>query len=72
MVTTGGKLYELNIKDNIVTPIIEDLAPREEIMSLTVNEDGTFTYQKHVYDNDDFNYDEAHIEEGTLTIPPVK
>lgn len=69
MVTRGGKLYELNLKDNSVTPIIEDLTAREEIMSLKVNEDGTFTYQKHVYDNDDYNYDETHIEEGTLPIP---
>jgi len=72
MVTRGGKLYELNLKDNIVTPIIDDLTEREEIMSLTVNEDGTFTYQKHVYNNDDYNYDETHIEEETLPIPATK
>lgn len=72
MVTRGGKLYQLNLKDNSVTPVIEDLTAREEIMSLTVNDDGTFTYQKHVYDNDDYNYDETHIEEGILPIPVAK
>lgn len=72
MVTRGGKLYELNLKDNRVTPVIEDLSVREEIMSLKVNADGTFTYQKHVYDTDDMNYDETHIEEGTLPIPAPK
>jgi hypothetical protein len=71
-VTRGGKLYELTIKDNIVTPVIEDLSEREEIMSLKVNEDGTFTYQKHVYENDNYSYNESHIEEGTLPIPPAK
>lgn len=69
MVTTGGKLYELNVQDNIVTPVIEDLTFREEIVSLIVNEDGTFTYQKRVYDNDNYSYNESHIEEGTLPIP---
>lgn len=69
MVTAGGNLYELNIKENIVTPVIENLTAREEIMSIKVNEDGTFTYQKHVYDNDNYNYDETHIEEGKLPIP---
>lgn len=72
MVTRGGKLYELNLKDNVVTPVIEELTLREEIMSLKVNADGTFTYQKHVYNNDDYNYDETHIEEGTLPIPVAK
>ena len=72
MVTTGGKLYELNIQDNIITPVIEILAAREEIKSVKVNKDGTFTYQKNVYDNDNFDYNESHVVEGTLPIPPVK
>ncbi|MFJ7825829.1 DUF4652 domain-containing protein [Psychrobacillus sp. NPDC096623] len=69
MVTMGGKLYELNIKDNIVTPIITDLTPREEIMSVKVNQDGTFTYEKHVYDTDNMDPSESHVEEGKLPIP---
>jgi len=72
MVTVGGKLYELSIKDNIVTPVIENLGAREEIMSVKVNRDGTFTYEKHVYDTDQMEYNESHIEEGTLSIPPAK
>ncbi|WP_075618594.1 DUF4652 domain-containing protein [Paenisporosarcina indica] len=68
-ITRGGMLYMLNIKDNIVTPVIEDLNLREEIMSIKANEDGTFSYKKHVYDNDNYNYNESHIEEGTLPIP---
>lgn len=71
MVTTGGKLYQLNIQDNNITPVIEILAAREEIKSVKVNKDGTFTYQKHVYDNDNFDYNESHVVEGTLPIPPV-
>ncbi|QUG40029.1 DUF4652 domain-containing protein [Psychrobacillus sp. INOP01] len=69
MVTMGGKLYELNIKDNIVTPIITDLTLREEIMSVKVNQDGTFTYEKHVYDTDNMEQSESHVEDGTLPIP---
>ncbi|SDN65268.1 Leucine Rich repeat-containing protein [Psychrobacillus sp. OK028] len=69
MVTMGGKLYELNIKDNIVTPVITDLTPREEIMSVKVNQDGTFTYEKHVYDTDSMEQSESHVEEGVLPIP---
>ncbi|MGB3259494.1 DUF4652 domain-containing protein [Paenisporosarcina sp.] len=72
MVTVGGKLYELNIKDNVVTPVIEDLDVREEIMSVKVNGDGTFTYEKHVYDTDQMEYNDSHIEEGTLPIPPAR
>lgn len=69
MVTVGGKLYELNIKENIVTPVITDLSLKEEIMSVKVNPDGTFTYEKHVYDTDVMDQSESHVEEGTLPIP---
>ncbi|MCZ8535959.1 DUF4652 domain-containing protein [Paenisporosarcina quisquiliarum] len=72
MVTVGGKLYELNISDNVVTPVIEDLGVREEIMSVKVNNDGTFTYEKHVYDTDQMEYNDSHVEEGTMPIPPAK
>lgn len=71
-VSTGGKLYELNVKDNVVTPVIEDLTEKEEITSIKVNNDGTFTYQKHVYDTDNFSSHESHVEEGTMTIPAPK
>lgn len=68
-VTVGGKLYELNLKDNIVTPVITDLTLKEEIMSVKVNQDGTFTYKKHIYDTDIMDQSESHVEEGTLPIP---
>lgn len=71
-VTVGGKLYELNIKDNIVTPVITDLTLKEEIMSVKVNQDGTFTYEKHVYDTDIMEPSESHVEEGILPIPKIK
>lgn len=71
-VTVGGKLYELNIKDNIVTPVITDLTLKEEIMSVKVNPDGTFTYEKHVYDTDIMEPSESHVEEGILPIPKIK
>lgn len=72
MVTMGGKLYELNINDNIVTPVITDLTSKEEIMSVRVNQDGTFTYEKHVYDTDNMEQSESHVEEGTYPIPKIK
>lgn len=72
MVTMGGKLYELNIKDNIVTPIITDLTLKEEVMSVKVNQDGTFTYKKHVYDTDNMYQSESHVEEGTLPISELE
>lgn len=72
MVTVGGKLYEMNIKDNVVTPVIEDLGVREEIMSVKVNGDGTFTFEKHVYDTDQMKYNDSHVDEGKLPIPPAK
>lgn len=62
----------LNIKDNIVSPIITDLPPKEEIMTVKVNQDGTFTYEKHVYDTDAMEQSESHVEEGTLPIPEFK
>jgi len=71
-VTTGGKLYELNVNDNVVKPVIEDLTIKEEITSVKVNKDGTFTYQKHVYDTDNFSSHESHVEEETMTIPAAK
>lgn len=71
-VTVGGKLYELNLRDNMVTPVITDLTLREEIMSVKVNRDGTFTYEKHVYDTDIMEPSDSHIEEGVLPIPGLK
>ncbi|WP_177184398.1 DUF4652 domain-containing protein [Psychrobacillus sp. OK032] len=68
-VTTGGKLYELNIKENALTPVIEGLPENEEIMSVKVNKNGTFTYKKHIYDSDNYDYSESHIEERRMPIP---
>lgn len=69
MVTAGGKLYMLDIEKNEVKPIITDLTNKEEVMSVKVNEDGTFTYQLHVYDTDAMESSESHIEEETLPLP---
>ncbi|WP_185907812.1 DUF4652 domain-containing protein [Psychrobacillus soli] len=71
-VTTGGKLYELNIKDNSVTPVIEDLLENEEIMAVKVNKNDTFTYKKHVYDSDNYDYSESHVEEISIPLPKSK
>lgn len=68
-VTTGGKLYVLNIKDNIVTPVIDDLLDNEEIMTVIVHKNNTFTYKKHVYDSEHYDDKESHIEEVTIPIP---
>jgi hypothetical protein len=68
--TKGGKLYEMNIKDDTIILVFEDLTSKEEIMSIKANDNGTFTYQKHIYHDD--NLTEGHIEEGTLPFPPIK
>lgn len=68
--TKGGQLYEMNIKDNTVIPVFEDLTEKEEIMTIKANDNGTFTYQKHIYLDD--NLTEGRIEEGTLPFPPAK
>lgn len=69
-VTKGGRLYEMNLEDNTVIPVFEDLAVNEEIMSIKANDDGTFTYEKHVYVDE--SYSEGYVEEGTLPFPPAK
>lgn len=69
MVTAGGKLYVLDIEKNEVIPIITELTSKEEVMSVKVNADGTFTYQLHVYDTDAMEGSESHIEEKTLPLP---
>ncbi|MFJ7936496.1 DUF4652 domain-containing protein [Sporosarcina sp. NPDC096371] len=66
-VTRGGQLYEMNIKENTTIPVFEDLKQNEEIMSIKANGDGSFTYQKHVYDDEIFAV--GHIEEGTISVP---
>lgn len=69
MVTAGGKLYVLDIGKNEVKPIITDLTNKEEVMSIKVNNDDTFTYQLHVYDTDAMEGSESHVEENTLPLP---
>lgn len=64
-VTMGGQLYELNITNNSIKPVFENLTEKEEIMSVESNGDGTFTYKKHVYEDD--NYSVGHVEEGIIT-----
>ena len=69
MVTAGGKLYVLDIERNEMKPIITDLTNKEEVMSIKVNNDDTFTYQLHVYDTDAMEVSESHVEENTLPLP---
>lgn len=70
-VSMGGKLYVLDIEKNEVIPIITDLTSREEVMSVKVNDDGTFTYQLHVYDTDAIARAESHVEEKKLPLPKL-
>jgi hypothetical protein len=69
-VTKGGELYELNLTNDKVTAVITNLKDNEEIVSVKQNKDGTFTYQKHIYDDENFN--EGHFEIGTLPDSPTK
>lgn len=69
-VSKGGSLYEVNLDKNTVIPVIANLKDTEEIMSIKKNENGTFTYEKHIYDDE--NYNEGHIEKGTLPVSPTK
>ena len=62
----------LDIKNNIVTPIIENLPEHEEIMAVKVNKNGTFTYKKHVYESEHYDHNESHIEERTIPIPNIR
>lgn len=69
-VSKGGNLYELNLTDNSVKPAIDNLKEHEEIVSIKQNTLGTFTYKKHIYDDD--NVSVGHFEEGTLPISYTK
>lgn len=64
-VTMGGNLYILNVEDHSITPVFEDSTNKEEIMTIGANGDGTFTYKKHIYEDEEFNV--GHIEEGILS-----
>lgn len=64
-VTMGGQLYELNITNHSIKPVFDNLTEKEEIMSVKSNGDGTFTYKKHVYEDD--NYSVGHVEEGIIS-----
>lgn len=65
-VTRGGNLYELDINNHSTTPIFEyGNTSKEEIMSIKTNGDGTFKYEKHVYEDDELNY--GHVEEGIVS-----
>ena len=65
MVTTGGDLYELNLETNTLQLTMNLDDPKEEMMSITNNKNGTFTYKKHIYTDDNFN--EGYEEEKTVT-----
>lgn len=66
-VTRGGSLYELELESHSTTPIVEYDAStsKEEIMSITSNGDGTFTYEKHIYQDDELNY--GYVEENIIS-----
>jgi hypothetical protein len=69
-VSKGGKLYELNISTNTVRPIIDDLKDGEEIISIKRTGDGTFTYEKHIYEDE--NMMKGRIEKNILPVSAIR
>ncbi|KGR73514.1 DUF4652 domain-containing protein [Ureibacillus manganicus] len=64
-VTKGGQLYELNLVNNSIKQVFGNLSDKEEIMTISSNGDGSFTYKKHIYVDD--NYDVGREEEGNIS-----
>ena len=68
-VTMGGDLYILNVVDHSITPVFEANNSKEEIMSIKANGDGSFTYKKHIYEDEELSV--GHVVEEIIT-PPIK
>ena len=68
MVTVGGDLYILNLKENTLTPVITELNVREEISNIYRIDDTTYTYEKFTYLTDMMDYNESKTETGTIKI----
>ncbi|PLS19039.1 hypothetical protein CVD28_01140 [Bacillus sp. M6-12] len=69
-VSKGGELYELNLRDHSLTPVITGLKDNEEVVSIKQDKKGNFIYEKHIYDDE--NLTVGHFEEGTLPISTTK
>ena len=67
-VTTGGELYILNIKENTLTPIIEELAIREEISDIKKVSDTSFSYEKFTYLTDMMETSESEVTQGVIQV----
>jgi hypothetical protein len=63
-ISKGGNLYELNIDTHDLTPVIDNLPKKEEIISVYKNSNNTFVYKKNVYEDD--NFTKSHIVEGQV------
>ncbi|SES02535.1 protein of unknown function [Gracilibacillus ureilyticus] len=68
MVSKGGQLYEVSLKDFSVKKVFPNLTEKEEISSIENNGDGTFTYELHTYEDD--TYTTGTTEENLLTPNP--
>jgi hypothetical protein len=62
-VTTGGKIYKVNITDGSVELYKDTPSSKVEFTSVHRSQEG-FTYEKHVYEDDSFT--KGHIEKGIL------
>lgn len=69
-VSKGGLLYQLNLDTNTVKTVFDDLTDKEEITSIKANANGSFSFEKHIYIDDEFN--EGRTETGFIVPLPEK
>lgn len=69
-VSKGGKLYELNISTNTITPIINHLKKNEEIISVHKDKNGGYIYEEYIYSNS--KYTKGYFVSGTIPVTAIK
>jgi uncharacterized protein YxeA len=67
-VAVGGALYELNLQTGDLTPIISELTKYEGISEIKRLSNERYAYRKFVYDNDEMDSNQSHVEEGLIDI----
>lgn len=68
MVTQGGDLYMLDLRDLSVIPIFKNESVREEIYAIERNGADSFDYELFVYDTEEVSYGQHHTVEGKINL----